>query len=131
MFAGPNGSGKTTLLRSLSENHFMPLGFNLNPDDVALTLDRESGFRFADWGATVAEDEWRGFCAVHPMGQRIAADHLRVADDQLYLEPSGGTGYLAAVLCDFLRKKWVAPAQSFTYEPVMSSADKVDLSGKA
>ena len=37
------------------------------------------------------------------------------------------SAYLAAVLADLLRRQWVATAQSFTFETVMSSRDKVEL----
>jgi predicted ABC-type ATPase len=32
-----------------------------------------------------------------------------------------------AVLCDLLRRRWAATGQTFTFETVMSSADKLDL----
>ena len=35
LIAGPNGSGKTTLTKILREEHAVPLGQYLNPDDIA------------------------------------------------------------------------------------------------
>ena len=127
MFAGPNGSGKTSLIRSLREEHFLPLGFNLNPDDVELTLKRSGRFAFSDWGLRTTEAELQSFCRAHPMGRDTSVDRLRVEADALLIAEPGSTGYLAAVLSDFLRQRWVAARQSFTYETVMSSGDKVDL----
>jgi predicted ABC-type ATPase len=84
-------------------------------------------FSFSSWGVVADLDELREFCRAHPMGGQLAIDDLQIVGDDLALAAAGPTGYLAAVLSDFLRRKWVASGQSFTYETVMSSADKVDL----
>ena len=127
MLAGPNGSGKTSLLRSLRDKHAVPLGFNLNPDDVELTLASTGRFSFAPWGVTNGLSAFATFVREHPMGGRIAGHSFEVVGDELVLASAGPTGYLAAVLSDFLRRQWVAQGQSFTYETVMSSGDKIDL----
>ena len=36
-------------------------------------------------------------------------------------------GYLIPVLCDFFRQRWIASGESFTFETVMSGADKLDV----
>ena len=84
MFAGPNGSGKTTLLRILRAAHVLPLGFNLNPDDVDLALARNE-FAFTDWGVTADVTELRAFCRGHPLGGRIDPDRLQAERGRLVL----------------------------------------------
>lgn len=127
MFAGPNGSGKTSLLASLHRDYAFSLGYNLNPDDLDRTLAQTGRMSFADWGVSAEPAALLAFCNAHPLGRHLAVDRLRVEPDGLSVTGAGPTGYLAAVLCDFLRRRWVAAGQSFTFETVMSSGDKVDL----
>ncbi len=126
MVAGPNGSGKTSLLRALSQQYRFPLGFDLNADDVQRDLVATGRLDFAAFGVTADAAGVRQFCRDHPLGGRIDPDRFTVEDNALHVPVAARSAYLAAVLADLLRRTWVAAGQSFTFETVMSSGDKVD-----
>jgi predicted ABC-type ATPase len=50
-----------------------------------------------------------------------------VSDNALVLNNSVSSGYLASILSDFLRRHWLEAGESFTFETVMSSRDKLGL----
>ena len=131
MLAGPNGSGKTSLLRSLRDEHHVPLGFNLNPDDLQAALIAVGRISLSDFGLTATTDDLRTFCRAHPMTRGVDAGDLSVSGGDLLLAGQRPSAYMAAVLADWLRQQWVMGRQSFTYETVMSSGDKVDLLERA
>ena len=127
MVAGPNGSGKTSLLRSLQSRYRFPLGFDLNADDVQRDLVGTGQLDFTLWGVTEDAGDVRQFCRSHPLGGRLDPDTFTVSGNVLNVPPAARSAYLAAVLADLLRRRWVAKGQSFTFETVMSSRDKVEL----
>jgi predicted ABC-type ATPase len=127
MVAGPNGSGKTTLIGQLSQAHAFPLGFVLNADEVEKTLVETGRFAFDPWNVTVDEATLAEFLRTHPLAASLPLDSLSVNENTLSIRGDLGRGYLAAVLCDFIRRHWVNKGTSFTFETVMSSRDKVEL----
>ena len=58
-------------------------------------------------------------------------DHLTVNGEFLSIPKQAANSYLASILADFIRQQLVKRRLSFTFETVMSSADKVDLLAKA
>jgi predicted ABC-type ATPase len=127
MVAGPNGSGKTTLIGQLSQTHSFPLGFILNADEVEKMLVETGQFAFSPWELTVDEATLVDFLRTHPLASSLPLESIGVDANRLVIRGELRRGYLAAVLCDFVRRAWVAKGTSFTFETVMSSRDKVEL----
>jgi predicted ABC-type ATPase len=61
----------------------------------------------------------------------VSATSFHVTDEVLTVEQTVSGGYFAAVLCDFIRQRWLAQGETFTFETVMSSRDKVGLLERA
>lgn len=59
------------------------------------------------------------------------AERLKFNDDKLDFFEVGVNTYFASVAADFIRQKLLLAEQSFTFETVMSSPDKVSLLEKA
>ncbi len=128
MFAGPNGSGKSTLKDLLRPEW---LGHYLNPDDLERELRAQPTLAFARFGVAPPTT-----AALHSFFQNHALTRqkqlpprlttVRVTADGL-LDVAGTeiTSYFTAILADWLRRAYLATQQSFAFETVMSSADKV------
>jgi predicted ABC-type ATPase len=127
IIAGPNGSGKSTLIEYLRENFALSFGFYLNADEVEKTLSKVGGINLSDWNLSVKEEFLLGFLAGHPLAPRLSISGVRVLNNALIVPSEAAGGYFAACLSDFIRKEWVKSGQSFTFETVMSGADKLDL----
>ena len=127
MIAGPNGSGKTTLWNYLRSQFAFPLGFCLNPDEIDRELGVSGWLDFGSWGLRGEPEQLHKFVRVHPLAGQLGDNAFTVQGSRLTIGPGVRRGYLAAILCDFMRQGWVAAGQSFTFETVMSSADKVNL----
>jgi predicted ABC-type ATPase len=127
MVAGPNGSGKSTLLAFLRTKTSIPLGHCQNPDDVEAEIRRTGRLDLKGLECTFELDELRGFLGSHPLGQPAWSEGITLANNMLAVEPAMAGGYLASVLCDFIRRQWVAGRRTFTFETVMSSEDKIGL----
>jgi predicted ABC-type ATPase len=131
MVAGPNGSGKTTLIGQLSQTHASSLGLILNADEVEQTLVETGHFSFDPWKVSVDDATLSEFLRTHPLASSLPHDAIAVTGNRLVVRGELRRGYLAAVLCDFIRRAWVAEGTSFTFETVMSSRDKVELLSSA
>ncbi|MFI5380015.1 MAG: hypothetical protein ACHRHE_12015 [Tepidisphaerales bacterium] len=127
MIAGPNGSGKSTLWNYLRSEFSFPLGFCLNPDEIDHELEHSGQIDFGSWGLHVEPEELHKFMRGHPLAGRLADNSIMFQGNRLAVGPGVRRGYLAAILCDFMRQRWVAGGQSFTFETVMSNEDKVNL----
>jgi predicted ABC-type ATPase len=130
MFAGPNGSGKTTVKTQLNKSPEW-FGVYLNPDDLEKAI-RETGFlSLGPFQVTATADEVRGYFAASEFlrSQHLDADagRIEVRDDGVDFSRLQFTSYHASVLADFLRRKALDAARSFSFETVMSSPDKVEL----
>jgi predicted ABC-type ATPase len=129
MFAGPNGSGKSTIKDLVPVNLF---GHYLNPDDIEKEV-RANGFYDArHLKLNCSTEEIVLFFAEHPLIRRIEdvdliTDIRFVQNGLIDFHSLGFNSYLSAILSDFLRKKLIRASQSFTFETVMSSPDKLDV----
>jgi predicted ABC-type ATPase len=130
MVGGPNGSGKSTLLEYL-QTQIHSLGFVLNPDLLERSIRDAEPLDFATWRLTLDTSTLRDFVRTHPLGNDAMARALTVTANHLQVLPHARGGYLAAVLSDFLRRQWIAGAETFTFETVMSGRDKIDLLDQA
>jgi predicted ABC-type ATPase len=126
MIAGPNGSGKSTFTLYLRSTFSFSLGYCLDPDEIQAEIEHSGQVDFDRWGVEVEETSLRAFISSHPMAKR-GDDVVNVQGHVAVIGSSARGGYLAAILSDFLRKQWIAKRQSFTFETVMSSPDKLTL----
>ncbi len=129
MIAGPNGSGKTTLLNVLAKK--FPLGFVLNPDQIESELLSTGRLDFSVWGLHVTQDEIDQFLRTHPLASKSAAFNIHIENNALLAGASILGGYFVAMLADFMRRRWLETGESFTFETVMSSSDKISLLAQA
>ncbi|MBC7820339.1 MAG: zeta toxin family protein [Planctomycetaceae bacterium] len=134
MIAGPNGSGKSSIIRNLAKerspdgvfrlNHF------LNADDVERALV-STGLDLASLDIDISLDR---LFDVLRSGKRIPDHHPFFTTARLdgsVLFASGGNGYLAASIVDFLREQLMERGSSFSFETVMSHRSKVEFFGRA
>ncbi|TAE31670.1 MAG: hypothetical protein EAZ91_07415 [Cytophagales bacterium] len=133
MFAGPNGSGKSTVKSVINAEM---LGYYLNPDDIEKTVRQEGRYDIRDLNLPLTESEIIAFFENHPLlvrtGDANMAQSIRLVE-QKFIDFSAVSfnAYLSAILTDFLRQKLIETGLSFTFETVMSSADKVQTLQKA
>jgi predicted ABC-type ATPase len=127
MVAGPNGSGKSTLIRDFLVVQKLPLGFILNPDTFESDLLKNRFVDLGSWGVKIDDAEFRAFFGNHPLGNRVNLEAVSIDANVLKIQGAFQSGYCIAVFADLLRRKWLEARQSFTFETVMSSRDKLDL----
>ena len=132
MFAGPNGSGKTTVKNELPAHFFKNY---INPDDIEKTLRTAGQLDLNAFGLTVGAEELRGFFATSEFlranGLADISETIECHDGILIVHCAEIDSYFASVLSDFLRRKLLDEAKSFTFETVMSAPDKVALLAEA
>lgn len=133
MFAGPNGSGKSTIKSIISSNL---LGHYLNPDDIEKQVRQQGYYDLRSLDIRTDQEEILAFFKNHPLAARLEDFDLLYGIryiDKGFIDFAdvGFNSYLSAILTDFLRHKLLDSGQSFTFETVMSSADKVLLLQKA
>lgn len=132
MFAGPNGSGKSTLKEVIRSEM---LGIYINPDEIEREI-RQNGFLdISQYGIGSSASELTSFFQYSSL-LRIANLLEEVAlitysDSNIYFTKVQINSYYASVIADFLRQKLLQSNQSFTFETVMSSPDKVEFLQKA
>lgn len=132
IFAGPNGSGKSTIKDMLPPAW---LGVYINPDDIEKKL-REQGYLSLNEFDVAATNQalhefLLGSSLLRTAGLLTQATGLELSDGKIHVESAIVNSYLASVLADFIRHKLLQTQNSFTFETVMSSADKVMFLQKA
>ena len=132
MFAGPNGSGKSTIKAVIRPEL---LGVYINPDEIEKEI-RERDFldlRSFQVDTTAAEilAFFNDSVLLTQAGLLDEAACLRFSDDKLSFFEVSVNSYFASVAADFIRHKLLERGTSFTFETVMSSADKVLFLQKA
>ncbi|QMW02014.1 zeta toxin family protein [Spirosoma foliorum] len=133
MFAGPNGSGKSTVKSVIAPEL---LGTYLNPDDIEKEVRRDGYYDLRGMSLSISQAEIIDFFNTHPLSQRT--DQIEFIDGIRLIENEfidfgnvGFNSYLSAILTDYLRQKLIDAGQSFTFETVMSSADKLQTLRRA
>ena len=128
MFAGPNGSGKSTI-KAVIEPAL--LGIYINPDDIEKEINQLGFLDLSVYEVKTATDEIINF--FHSSTFLISAgfadcmNGLCWIDNKLYFHGITINAYFASVAADFIRHKLVENQTTFTFETVMSSADKVQF----
>lgn len=132
MFAGPNGSGKSTLNSVIRPEL---LGIYINPDEIEQEIRVRDFLDLKNFGVSTTEFEILAFFNDSVLLDKAnlldEAAYLRFSDDKLSFFEVGVNSYFASVAADFIRRKLLERGASFTFETVMSSADKVDFLKKA
>ena len=128
MFAGPNGSGKSTLKSVIFDDL---LGIYINPDEIEKEIKRFDFLDLKQYGIDTESDEILDFFKQSTLLEKAdlldEADCLRFDDDKLSFFEVSVDSYFASVCADFIRRKLLEKRVSFTFETVMSSADKIEL----
>jgi len=128
MFAGPNGSGKSTIKAVIPASL---LGVYINPDEIEEGIRARGFLDFQEFNVVTGGEEVTGFLAASRLLQNAglisAAASLQFAEGRLIFGDVPVNSYFASVIADFLRQKLLEQRVSFTFETVMSSADKVRL----
>ncbi len=128
MFAGPNGSGKSTLKSVISDDL---LGIYINPDEIEKEIKQFDFLDLKQYGIDTESDEMLNFFRQSTLLKKAdlleKADCLRFDDDKLIFFEVSVDSYFASVCADFIRRKLLEQRVSFTFETVMSSADKIEL----
>jgi len=132
MFAGPNGSGKSTIKAVIRPEL---LGVYINPDEIEKEIRAYDFLDLKGFQVTTTEAEILAFfndsVLLARAGLLDEAVSLRFSDDKLSFFDVAVDSYFASVAADFIRHKLLASGVSFTFETVMSSADKVSFLRKA
>src|SRR5215475_6089311 len=121
VLAGPNGSGKSTLLdylTDLSHRSGFPLGFVLNPDDLERELSQHGRLYLGNWAARATNPTFDEFVTAHPLYAQLEQPTPRLERASLVAPVGTKLGYFVPVICDYLRLKWLAARESFTFETV-------------
>jgi predicted ABC-type ATPase len=132
MFAGPNGSGKSTI-KSVIRPEL--LGVYINPDDIEDELRLQGYLDLGVFGVSTTAEELLAFFRSSELlknaNLQSVVESLRLEAGTLSFHQVQVNSYLASVIADFLRHKLLESGKSFTFETVMSSADKVGFLKKA
>ncbi|GAB2778162.1 zeta toxin family protein [Rhabdobacter roseus] len=127
LFAGPNGSGKSTIKSVIPPNL---LGYYLNPDEIEKEVQNRGFYDLRELNLTITREEIISFFEKHPLLNRTEEAHLidnitLVEGNLINFGDVSFNAYLSAILTDFLRQQFILLKQSFTFESVMSSPDKL------
>lgn len=135
MFAGPNGSGKTTIKRHLDDSL---IGVYINPDEIEIEIRETQRLTLCEYNITCDESDRIKYFENSPLLNKsglqtyinricFSQDFISFVDLPIDLISS----YLAAMCAEMIRDKLIQRQISFTFETVMSSADKIEILKKA
>ncbi len=132
MFAGPNGSGKSTIKQAVPVEI---LGMYINPDEIEIKIRNTGLFDLLGRGIAATTQELQAFFQASTLTPKagISADinFVKVIDGKIDFSKVKMNGYWPSLASDFLRHKLLESGESFTFETVMSSRDKVEFLAKA
>ncbi len=132
MFTGPNGSGKSTLKSVLRPELLGPF---INPDEIEREM-RLNGFfdcRSIQVVPSIEKlrDVLRNSEFLRLANLESVADHCELRGTAIFIRDMAVNSYIASVMADYFRQELLAHSQSFSFETVMSSPDKVAFLSKA
>jgi len=128
VIAGPNGSGKTSVFHQIHKA--VHVGHYVNPDELASEFQRFGLVDLDRFELKPEPDALKHYLRDHRSfvtraeqeGEPIS---LRLEQNLLKVEPGTRCGYTAALAAGFIREQLVASRQSFTFESVLSDANKL------
>lgn len=128
MFAGPNGSGKSTIKSVIRQEL---LGFYINPDEIEAEIKYYDFLDLSKFEIQTSEAEILNFFRSSTLLEKADllddAEYLKFTDNKLSFFEVSVNAYFASVAADFIRQKLVHAGQSFAFETVMSSPDKIEF----
>ena len=133
ILAGPNGSGKSTIKGDLKPEW---IGVFVNADEIERSLHTKLGaLDLKALGLTGRpeavlpriEARLRASHFAQALGLDALAGRMTLSSELLLQVPGPYNSYLASVLADLVRRELLDGGQTFTFETVMSSRDKVDF----
>jgi predicted ABC-type ATPase len=134
MFAGPNGSGKSTMKAVLQPKL---LGYYVNADEIEKEIKQTDWFDLRQYDIQCSKAELIDFYNQSTLLEKAELDDeiMFIGFDEykycISFHDVGVNSYWASVTADFIRYQLLKKHQSFTFETVMSSADKVQFLAKA
>lgn len=132
MFAGPNGSGKSRLKSMLRPDL---LGVYINPDDIEKNLEEFGFFDLKEFRIEATKDEILKHFLNSTLLQKVNliddVKKLTFEDQKLNFFNVKINSYFSSVIADFIRQKLLQKLESFSFETVMSSPDKIEILKKA
>ncbi len=132
MFAGPNGSGKSTVKTEIDTSL---LGFYINTDDIEKSLKAIHIFDLNPLPIQTSQHEIITFFKQSGLFPKIEyseqINRITYQNGIINFHDLPLDSYLSAIFADFLRHKFLEARQTFTFETVMSSSDKIALLKKA
>lgn len=135
MFAGPNGSGKSTIKDVVEANIPGLLGVYINPDEMEKAIRRDGILDLTAFQIQAETSQVRAFFTASSLLQKADLQNdvarINVVDGKLDFDNIEINSYWASVTADFIRHRLLEAGISFTFETVMSSADKVTFLQKA
>jgi predicted ABC-type ATPase len=139
VFAGPNGSGKSTVIQFIRDYKVdgspIDFGHYINADDIAASLAKGI-FSFSDYGLTVNKKDFRQTALSSGLIGNEFNEYSFKASHTFYsniikLKDKNAGERLAQILADYLRKRFLADNQKFSFETVFSHSSKLDVMREA
>lgn len=140
MFAGPNGSGKSTIKNTI-KSHVRKttdeklFGHYINPDEFEKAIKQSGFLDFNNFNLEIDESEVLNFFRKSDWLKKVDLTaeiaKLDFSENKLNFSRVEVNSYFASVVSDFIRRKLLLSQQTFTFETVMSSPDKVEFLAKA
>jgi len=128
---GFNGSGKSTIKDRVPPHLIYTY---VNADELQKEAVATGAVDLTPFGITTTTEDIQAFFGAHGLCAMAGfADHLH----QISFDGTGVrfgnkvNAYHASVVADFIRQQLLAKRESFTFETVMSSRDKVDFMRQA
>jgi predicted ABC-type ATPase len=134
MFAGPNGSGKSTMKSALKPKL---LGHYVNADDIEQEIKKNACLYLRQFDIKCSKSELIEFYKQSTLLAKSALyDEITLVgfdEDRhcIRFDNIEINSYWAAVTADFIRYQLLKKRESFTFETVMSSPDKIAFLAKA
>lgn len=132
MFAGPNGSGKSSI-KSVIRNEI--LGVYINPDEIEAEIRKFDFLNLSDFGVETTKSEIINYFQNSTLLKKAdlldEVENLKFNQNRLNFSEIRVNAYFASVAADFVRQKLIVSKQSFAFETVMSSPDKIELLKRA
>jgi predicted ABC-type ATPase len=102
---------------------------------LEITFRATQELNFNDYGLSPQKDEVLDFFAQSSFLQQVQlsklVQQLDYSNGKLLFHQVAINSYIASVASDFIRQKLLKAEESFTFETVMSSPDKIDFFCKA
>jgi predicted ABC-type ATPase len=137
IFAGPNGSGKSTFIQEFQSKPNLKLGYYVNADDIEKALKAYQLLKLSDFGITITTRQIRHYfknSTFSPvkLNDTTIGSHFKVKDNILIVsDVLKLNSYIAADIAEFIRQQLLKAKHSFSFETVMSDANKIDFLKKA